>query len=143
MLHMDLLKEAKENLKSVANDYCIHSYVEFTYYSVEPCQSSPLECITGICCSNQTGCRITGTYFFNFTNSRTYATTTECVYSPTSSLLVADTLAVNLFFALMMVLLGAASFCFMFKCLCKRQAMIPILYSRDIGRGVSGNPLNF
>ena len=96
----------------------------FNYCSVEPCQSSPLECITGICYSNQTGCRITGTYYFNFENSRTYAATTECVYSPAPSPLDADTLAVNLLIAFLVLLLGVASFYFMYKCLSKRQVMI-------------------
>ena len=95
--------------------------------SAEPCQSSPLECITGICYSNQTGCRITGTYFFNFTTSRRYATSTQCVYSPTPSPLVADTMAINLLIALMVILLGAASFYFTCKCFSKRQVMIFIL----------------
>ena len=97
------------------------------YFTAEPCQSSPLECITGICYSNQTGCRIVGTYFFNFTTSRRYPTTTQCVYSPTPSPLVVDTLAVDLLIALIMLLLGVISFYFMYKCLSKRQVMILIL----------------
>ena len=93
--------------------------ISLCYCAVEPCQSSPLECITGICYANYTGCRITGTYIFNFTNDNGHITTTDCLYSPTSSSLSFVSGLTIILLAMMILVLGAMSITyFMFKYVC-------------------------
>lgn len=88
--------------------------------SNDPCHS-PVECLTGICYSNYSGCRLTGTFAVNFTTGHSRQTAAiDCLYPPTSAPLLADTWVVNILVVMVIFLLGTIFFYCIWKYVAKR-----------------------